>query len=98
MPPEMSPTEPLRLHALRETNLIETPLEERFERITRLTQRLLAADIVAISLIEADRQFLEVMSQFMNNHFVTYFYKTRNWFRDLGYERESAERLAAQTE
>jgi diguanylate cyclase (GGDEF)-like protein len=53
------PDEHLRLQSLRALNLVETPLEERFERITRLAQRVLQAPIAAISLIEADRQWFK---------------------------------------
>ncbi len=58
-PPELSPDEPLRLAALRSLNVVATPLEERFERITRMTQRMLGVDIAAISLVEADRQYFK---------------------------------------
>lgn len=57
--PPLSPDEPLRLSALRRTNLLDTPLEERFERITRLTQRVLAVPIAALSLVDADRQWFK---------------------------------------
>ena len=58
-PPSLPPDEPLRLRSLRSLNLVETPLEERFERITRLARSLLDVDISAISLVEADRQFFK---------------------------------------
>jgi diguanylate cyclase (GGDEF)-like protein len=58
-PPGLSPDEPFRLQALRALNVVETPLEERFERITRLARSVLGADIVAVSLVEADRQFFK---------------------------------------
>ncbi len=57
--PRLSPDEPRRLHALRETGMVHTPLEERFERITRLAQRLLGAPISAISLVESDYQWFK---------------------------------------
>ena len=57
MPPEISSDEPMRLAALREMKLVDTPLQERFERITRIAKRLLDVDIAAISLVEADRQW-----------------------------------------
>jgi diguanylate cyclase (GGDEF)-like protein len=58
-PPDLTPDEPARLQALRELNLVDTPLEERFERITRLARGLLDVDIVAVSLVESDRQFFK---------------------------------------
>lgn len=57
--PSLSPDEPLRLAALRKTGLLDTPVEERFERITRLAQRLLSMPAAAISLVDADRQWFK---------------------------------------
>lgn len=57
--PPLSPDEPIRLKSLRQLNIVETPLEERFERLTRLTQRLLCVPIAAISFIETDRQWFK---------------------------------------
>lgn len=51
--------EPLRLAALRRLNLIETPLENRFERITRVARRALNMEVAAISLVETDRQWFK---------------------------------------
>lgn len=59
IPPPLSPDEPMRLQALRNMNIVDTPLEERFERITRMAQRLLDCKIAAVSLIEADRQWFK---------------------------------------
>jgi diguanylate cyclase (GGDEF)-like protein len=58
-PPALSPDEPLRLRALRKLNIVDTPLEERFERITRLARRLLEVEVAAISLVEANRQWFK---------------------------------------
>lgn len=55
--PPLAPDEPLRLAALRATKLIDSPIEERFERITRLAARVLGTPIAAISLVDAERQF-----------------------------------------
>jgi len=55
----LSPDEPFRLQALRRANQLDTALDERFERITRLTQRLLETPIAAISLVDADRQWFK---------------------------------------
>ncbi len=57
--PPLSPDEPVRLASLRATKLLDTPLEQRFERITRLAQRLLGVPIAAISLVDADRQWFK---------------------------------------
>ncbi len=57
--PDLSPDEPMRLAALRAMSIVETPLEERFERVTRMAKRLLGVDVAAISLVEADRQWFK---------------------------------------
>ncbi len=57
--PSLSPDEPKRLEALKQTRLVGSPLDERFERITRLAQRLLHTPIAAISLLAADRQWFK---------------------------------------
>lgn len=59
--PPLSPDEPFRLEALRRTNVLDTPLEERFERLTRLLRRTLHVPIGAISLVDADRQWFKSM-------------------------------------
>lgn len=57
--PQLTLDEPIRLQALRQTHQLDAPIDERFERITRLAQRLLGMPIAAISLIDADRQFFK---------------------------------------
>lgn len=59
MEPALSPDEPLRLEALHRMNVLDTPLEERFERITRLARRMLGTPIVAISLVDERRQWFK---------------------------------------
>ena len=49
----------MRLNCLRSLCQLDTPLEERFERITRLAQRVLDVPIAAISLVDADRQWFK---------------------------------------
>ncbi len=39
------------------TGLLDAPAEDRFDRLTRLAQRLLRAPVALISLLDADRQF-----------------------------------------
>jgi PAS domain S-box-containing protein len=46
-----------RLAALRSLELLDTPAEERFDRITRIAQRLFDVPIVLVSLIDQDRQW-----------------------------------------
>jgi diguanylate cyclase (GGDEF)-like protein len=51
--------EPTRLAALRQTQLLDTPLEKRFERITRLVCRLLGVPTASISLVDEARQWFK---------------------------------------
>ncbi|MFG0285798.1 MAG: GGDEF domain-containing protein [Phycisphaerales bacterium JB039] len=53
--PPVHQNEPQRLQTLRALDLLDTPLEERFERITRMACRLLQAPIAGVSLVDAGR-------------------------------------------
>ncbi|MGH7205018.1 MAG: response regulator [Nitrospiraceae bacterium] len=57
--PALPPDEPKRLAILRELHILDTPAEERFDRITRLAQRLFDVPIVLISLVDATRQWFK---------------------------------------
>jgi len=46
-----------RLEAVRSLNLLDTPPEERFDRITRLAARILSVPIAYISIVDGHRQF-----------------------------------------
>lgn len=50
---------PARLAALTATGLLDTPAEERFDRLTRLAARLLKAPIALLSLVDDHRQFFK---------------------------------------
>jgi hypothetical protein len=50
-------SEPLRLAALHELGLLDTPAEERFDRVVRLAKRIFDVPTVAVNLIDQDRQF-----------------------------------------
>jgi PAS domain S-box-containing protein len=51
--------DPGRLAVLRQTNLLDSPAEEAFDRIARLAARLLELPIVLVSLVDQDRLFLK---------------------------------------
>jgi signal transduction histidine kinase len=51
--------DPERLAALRETALLDSPVDGAFDRLTRLAARLLRAPIALVSLVDADRQFFK---------------------------------------
>lgn len=57
--PEIPSNEKERQHALESLNILETAIEERFERVTRLASRLIGVPIVAISMIDNDRQWFK---------------------------------------
>lgn len=51
------PDEIKRLASLRALSLLDTPLEERFERITRMVCRMVDVPIALFNLIDEDRQY-----------------------------------------
>lgn len=48
-----------RLRALHGRAILDTPPEERFDRITRLAQHVFGVEIALISLVDADRQWFK---------------------------------------
>ncbi len=54
-PAPFPPNEKERLESLLALNQLDTPGEERFDRITRMAQRLLKMPIVLVSLVDAKR-------------------------------------------
>ena len=50
------PDEQRRIAALKSLHLLDTPIEERFERITRMVCRILDVPIALFNLIDEDRQ------------------------------------------
>lgn len=57
LPAPVPPDEHVRLAALKELNLIDTPPEERFDRFTRKLSKVFGAPISLVSLIDEERQF-----------------------------------------
>ena len=59
----LEPSEPLdeasRLATLRGLKILDTPTEERFDRLTRLAKHLLDVPIALVSLIDSDRQWFK---------------------------------------
>ena len=53
------PSEIERLAALRRAELLDTPPEEVFDRLTRLASVLLRAPVAVVSLVDADREFIK---------------------------------------
>jgi len=58
--PVLSPANELeRLAALVRLHILDTPPEERYDRITRLAQRLLGSPMAMVTFIDADRQWFK---------------------------------------
>ncbi len=48
-----------RLHALERTDLLDTPPERAFDRLTELVRKLLGVPVALVSLVDAERQFFK---------------------------------------
>jgi diguanylate cyclase (GGDEF)-like protein len=55
----LSDDEAQRMASLRSLGLLDTPPEERFDRITRMAQRILDVPIALVSLVDDDRQWFK---------------------------------------
>lgn len=55
--PEFPPDESSRLVALRSLHILDTPQEERFDRLTRIARRMFSVPVVQVSLIDTARQW-----------------------------------------
>lgn len=57
--PDTPKNEASRLKALRSLNVLDTPSEERFDRLTRLATRLFDVPIALVSLVDENRQWFK---------------------------------------
>lgn len=57
--PQIPTNERQRLATLASLNVLDTPQEERFDRVTRLAQRLFDVPIVLVSLVDEGRQWFK---------------------------------------
>ncbi|WP_226596093.1 sensor histidine kinase [Marinobacter nauticus] len=57
--PELPPDEDRRLSALEATQLLDTPPEERFDRITRIASAMFDVPVALVSLVDRDRQWFK---------------------------------------
>jgi phosphoribosyl 1,2-cyclic phosphodiesterase/DNA-binding response OmpR family regulator len=55
----LPPDEAERLRALQELRILDTPREQRFDRLTRLAATLFDVPIALVSLVDADRQWFK---------------------------------------
>ncbi|MDH3453164.1 MAG: sensor domain-containing diguanylate cyclase [Gammaproteobacteria bacterium] len=57
--PQFPDNESERLETLRALQILDTPHEERFDRITRLARRLFGVPIALVSLVDTERQWFK---------------------------------------
>jgi len=57
--PDAVLAEPARMKALAKTGLLDTPPEELFDRVSRLTAHLLDVPVILMSLVDRHRQFFK---------------------------------------
>lgn len=57
--PDTPPDEQARLATLRSLGVLDSPPEERFDRLTRMAKRLFGVPIALISLVDANRQWFK---------------------------------------
>ncbi len=57
--PNYPQNESIRIDTLRSLNILDTPSEERFDRLTRLAKRLFSVPIVLVSFIDVNRQWFK---------------------------------------
>ncbi|WP_166261667.1 GAF domain-containing protein [Marinobacter salicampi] len=59
--PPLPLDEPQRLEALLAMGVLDTPVEERFERITRLARKFFGTGVAAVTLVDAERQWFKAV-------------------------------------
>jgi PAS domain S-box-containing protein len=57
--PKYPDDEARRLQSLYETRLLDSPAEERFDRVTRLAKQMFDVPIALVSLVDSDRQWFK---------------------------------------
>lgn len=58
-PPALPSDEEARLKSLESLEVLDTPAEERFDRVTRLSRRVFGVPIALVSLVDRDRQWFK---------------------------------------
>jgi GAF domain-containing protein len=58
-PPAIPPDEIQRLEALKNLKILDTPPEERFDRVTRLAADIYEVPIAVLTLVDANRQWFK---------------------------------------
>lgn len=57
--PDSTQDEQVRLETLRSLSILDTPPEERFDRLTRMAKRLFGVPIALVSLVDENRQWFK---------------------------------------
>ncbi len=57
--PDIPPDEEARLKALKSLNILDTLPEERFDRLTRMAQRMFGVPVALVSLVDENRQWFK---------------------------------------
>ncbi len=57
--PDVPPDEEARLKAFESLNILDTPPEDRFDRLTRMAKRMFGVPIALVSLVDANRQWFK---------------------------------------
>ncbi len=58
-PPDIPQDEESRLETLRSLNILDTPPEERFDRLTRIAKRMFGVPIALVSFVDENRQWFK---------------------------------------
>jgi diguanylate cyclase (GGDEF)-like protein len=59
IPPPIPPDEAARIEELKNLSILDTPAEERFDRLTRLAVKLFNVPIAMVSLVDSGRQWFK---------------------------------------
>jgi len=65
--PKLPPNERERLASLKSLKILDTPIEERFERITRLAKKTFGVPMAMVTLVDKDRQWFKSCSGFVGS-------------------------------
>ncbi|MFT4920519.1 MAG: GAF domain-containing protein, partial [Zhongshania aliphaticivorans] len=57
--PDLPQNEKSRLAALSALNILDTPPEDRFDRLTQMTKQILNVPVAVISLVDENRQWFK---------------------------------------
>jgi GAF domain-containing protein len=57
--PSIPETEALRLATLKSLKVLDTPPEERFDRVTRMAKRMFRVPMALVSIVDEDRQWFK---------------------------------------